>query len=106
MKKRLIGFSIQFIIFSGHPQNCWSETGSCVSESASTTILPNHLKRLEPRRNNMETSSQIVPPGRKSYNNIKTTHYGLIDWPNSTNNGDSGLKSPNILQIMQHKYFL
>ena len=45
----------------------------------------------------METSSQIVPPGRKSYNNIKTTHYGLIDWPNSTNNGDSGLKSPNIL---------
>jgi len=81
----------------GHPQNCWSETGSCVSESASTTILPNHLKRLEPRRNNMETSSQIVPPGRKSYNNIKTTHYGLIDWPNSTNNGDSGLKSPNIL---------
>ena len=45
----------------------------------------------------METSSQIVPPGRKSYNNIKTTHYGLIDWPNSTNNGDSRLKSPNIL---------
>ena len=88
---------IQLIIFSGHPQNCWSETGSCVSESASTTILPNHLKRLEPRRNNMETSSQIVPSGRKSYNNIKTTHYGLIDWPNSTNNGDSGLKSPNIL---------
>ena len=41
------------------------------------------------------SASQIVP-GRKSYNNIKTTHYGLIDWPNSTN-GDSGLKSPNTL---------
>ena len=31
----------------------------------------------------LETTSAIV--GRKSYNNLKTTHYGLIDWPVSPN---------------------
>ena len=63
-------------------QYCWSDTGSCVSETASTTILPNHLKSVDTssKRISLETASTIVP-GRKSYNNLKTTHYGLIDWP-------------------------
>ena len=29
---------------------------------------------------NLETAS-VAAVGRKSYNNLKTTHYGLIDWP-------------------------
>ena len=67
-------------------QYCWSDTGSCISETASTTILPNHIRTSDfaasnPQRprNDLETTSAIV--GRKSYNNLKTTHYGLIDWP-------------------------
>lgn len=52
------------------------ETASCISETASTTILPNHLSRGR----HLETASAV---GRKSYNNLKTTHYGLIDWPSS-----------------------
>ena len=68
-------------------QYCWSDTASCISETASTTILPNHLrstadivsKALRPT-SNLETAS-VAAVGRKSYNNLKTTHYGLIDWP-------------------------
>merc|ERR1711963_1242663 len=80
----------------GGQQYCWSDTGSCVSETASTTILPNHLKSVESasQKRSLETASTIVP-GRKSYNNLKTTHYGLIDWPSASDS--SGLKSPTAL---------
>ena len=56
-----------------------------MSETASTTILPNHLKSVESasQKRSLETASTIVP-GRKSYNNLKTTHYGLIDWPSAS----------------------
>jgi len=72
-------------------QYCWSDTASCISETASTTILPNHLRstditssKMRPSSGNLETASAIAPAsavGRKSYNNLRTTHYGLIDWP-------------------------
>jgi len=77
-------------------QYCWSDTASCISETASTTILPNHLRSTDlissgncngnsgksgrPTSGNLETAS-VAAVGRKSYNNLKTTHYGLIDWP-------------------------
>ena len=76
--------------FAGQ-QYCWSDTASCISETASTTILPNHLRstditssKTRPTSGNLETASAVVSAsavGRKSYNNLKTTHYGLIDWP-------------------------
>jgi len=73
-------------------QYCWSDTASCISETASTTILPNHLRstditssKTRPTSGNLETASAVAASasavGRKSYNNLKTTHYGLIDWP-------------------------
>ena len=74
---------IGFTFFAGQ-QYCWSDTASCISETASTTILPNHLRstditsKTRPTSGNLETASAVV---RKSYNNLKTTHYGLIDWP-------------------------
>ena len=42
---------------------------------------------------NLETASAVAL-GRKSYNNLRTTHYGLIDWPSpkavlATSNGKS-----------------
>ena len=76
--------------FAGQ-QYCWSDTASCISETASTTILPNHLRstditssKTRPTSGNLETASAVASAsavGRKSYNNLKTTHYGLIDWP-------------------------
>ena len=86
-----LNFSVNIVQFLGQ-QYCWSDTGSCISETASTTILPNHLRSYannevisasgKSRRpsSNLETASTTAV-GRKSYNNLKTTHYGLIDWP-------------------------
>ena len=88
-------------LFPGQ-QYCWSDTASCISETASTTILPNHLRSTDITSatginggggnlggksggngrptSNLETASAVAL-GRKSYNNLRTTHYGLIDWP-------------------------
>jgi len=103
-------------------QYCWSDTASCISETASTTILPNHLTSAAGGNlgggnlggnlggksgngrptSNLETASAVAL-GRKSYNNLRTTHYGLIDWPSpkavlATSNGKSTLTtSPRCL---------
>ena len=92
------------LFFFAGQQYCWSDTASCISETASTTILPNHLRstditssKMRPSSGNLETASAIAPAsavGRKSYNNLRTTHYGLIDWPSpkavlATSNGKS-----------------
>lgn len=108
-------FGFTIFHFPGQ-QYCWSDTASCISETASTTILPNHLSSMDiisaagvnggsnlggksggklgiRPTSNLETASAVAL-GRKSYNNLRTTHYGLIDWPSpkavlATSNGKS-----------------
>lgn len=73
-------------------QYCWSDTASCISETASTTILPNHSNNSRLPMFNLETASTasgMAQHARKSYNNLKTTHYGLIDWPSPSASSSS-----------------
>lgn len=68
---------------------CWSETESCVSETASTTVLPNHLRSadfaaalsISSRANGNANGGRYFLAPNNQHHHVRTTHYGLIDGP-------------------------
>ena len=57
----------------------WSETGSCISDTASTSILPNHMSRrnllLGERAGKSSAEKNTIGSA------LETTDYGFIDGP-------------------------